>query len=124
VSLTGGTASFDTAEVGVGKTVTLVGATLTGSASANYNLTSVGTATANITAPAPSNLALVVSNQTNILITWSAVSNGNYRVSCKSDLSAATWADLTGDVLANGDNASKVDLLTTTNRFYRVGVVP
>jgi hypothetical protein len=50
VSLTGGTASFGDANVGPGKTVTLVGATLTGGAAANYNLTSVGTTTAAITA--------------------------------------------------------------------------
>ncbi|MCX6928258.1 MAG: YDG domain-containing protein, partial [Verrucomicrobia bacterium] len=50
VTLTGGTASFATATVGVGKTVTLSGATLTGSAAGNYNLSSVGTTTAAITA--------------------------------------------------------------------------
>ena len=50
VSLTGGTASFADANVGTGKTVTLTGATLTGSASGNYSLTSVSTTTANITA--------------------------------------------------------------------------
>ena len=50
MSLTGGTASFANATVGAGKTVTLTGATLTGSAAGNYNLTSVGTTTASITA--------------------------------------------------------------------------
>ncbi|SFO66656.1 hypothetical protein SAMN04488519_1111, partial [Algoriphagus ornithinivorans] len=49
VSLSGGTATFATASVGNGKTVTLTGATLSGSAAGNYNLTSVGTTTANIT---------------------------------------------------------------------------
>jgi hypothetical protein len=51
VSLTGGTASFGTATASPGKTVTLTGATLTGTAATNYNLTSVGTTTAAITAP-------------------------------------------------------------------------
>ena len=50
MSLTGGTASFGNANVGAGKTVTLTGATLTGSAAGNYNLSSVGTTTAAITA--------------------------------------------------------------------------
>ena len=50
VSLTGGTAGFGTATVGAGKTVTLTGATLTGSAAGNYSLISVGTTTAAITA--------------------------------------------------------------------------
>src|SRR4051795_481441 len=50
VSLTGGTASFGTKDVGTAKTVTLTGASLTGADAGNYNLTSVATATADITA--------------------------------------------------------------------------
>ena len=49
VSLIGGTASFNNANAGTGKTVTLAGATLTGAASGNYSLASVTTTTANIT---------------------------------------------------------------------------
>ncbi|MCX6922136.1 MAG: YDG domain-containing protein, partial [Verrucomicrobia bacterium] len=49
VILTGGTATFADALVGNGKTVTLNGASLTGTAAANYSLSSVGTTTANIT---------------------------------------------------------------------------
>ncbi|MEK7762451.1 MAG: YDG domain-containing protein, partial [Nitrospirota bacterium] len=48
VSLSGGTAAFNTAAAGNGKTVTLTGATLTGTAAGNYSLSSVGTTTANI----------------------------------------------------------------------------
>jgi uncharacterized protein YjbI with pentapeptide repeats len=50
VSLTGGTATFDDKNVGTGKTVTLTGATLSGTDAGNYDLTSVSTTTANITA--------------------------------------------------------------------------
>jgi hypothetical protein len=50
VSLTGGTATFDTKDVGTGKTVTLAGASLSGAASGDYSLASVATTTANITA--------------------------------------------------------------------------
>src|SRR3954452_23983408 len=50
VSLTGGTATFDTKDVGVTKTVTLTGASLAGADAGNYNLVSVATATADITA--------------------------------------------------------------------------
>ena len=50
VNHTGGTATFDNANVGTGKTVTLTGATLTGAAASNYTLSSVSTTTANITA--------------------------------------------------------------------------
>jgi uncharacterized protein YjbI with pentapeptide repeats len=49
VSLVGGTAAFADKHVGKGKTVTLTGATLSGTDAANYNLTSVATATADIT---------------------------------------------------------------------------
>jgi hypothetical protein len=50
VSLTGGTATFNNANAGLGKTVTLTGATLSGAALGNYSLTSVNTTTADITA--------------------------------------------------------------------------
>jgi len=49
VYLTGGVATFADKHVGTGKTVTLTGASLTGSAALNYELSSVGTTTANIT---------------------------------------------------------------------------
>ena len=49
VSLDGGAASFDTKDVGNGKTVTLTGASLAGGDAGNYILDSVSTATANIT---------------------------------------------------------------------------
>ena len=50
VSLTGGSATFDTKHIGTGKTVTLTGATLVGTSAGNYSLGSVNTAKANITA--------------------------------------------------------------------------
>ena len=49
VSMSGGTATFVDANAGIGKTVTLTGATLTGAASGNYSLALVNTTTANIT---------------------------------------------------------------------------
>jgi RNase P/RNase MRP subunit p29 len=50
VSLSGGTATFSDKNVGMGKTVTLTGATLSGADTGNYVLDSVSTTTANITA--------------------------------------------------------------------------
>src|SRR5204862_52969 len=44
----GGTATFDTKNAGTNKTVTLTGATLTGTDAADYTLDSVATTTANI----------------------------------------------------------------------------
>src|SRR5204863_299145 len=58
VSLSGGTASFADKKVGKDKTVTLTGASLTGSDATNYSLTSVGTENADITAkPVTGNFA-------------------------------------------------------------------
>jgi len=48
VTLEGGVANFSDADTGMGKSVSLTSATLSGSAAGNYTLTSVGTATANI----------------------------------------------------------------------------
>lgn len=53
VTLEGGTATFDDANAGTGKTVTLIDASLTGAAASNYSLTSVATTTANITKATP-----------------------------------------------------------------------
>ena len=50
VSLTGGTATFDTKNVGTGKTVTLSGASLTGADAGNYVLDAVAPTIADITA--------------------------------------------------------------------------
>jgi hypothetical protein len=49
ISMIGGTASFSDKNVGEDKTVTLIGMTLAGSEAGNYELTGVGTTTADIT---------------------------------------------------------------------------
>ncbi len=59
-----------------------------------------------------------------MIITWTALSNGTYRVQYKSDLNATSWTNLVGDVTATGSTASKTDIRTTTNRFYRLQVLP
>lgn len=51
VTLEGGTATFNTAAIGAGKTVTLTGATLGGIDKDNYTLDGVDTTTADITTP-------------------------------------------------------------------------
>ena len=97
--------------------------TPSGLSSTNYALVfRPGTLT--ITAPAPVLLSLTGMGTPSVVITWSAVSNATYRVQYKTDLNAPTWTDLDGDVLASGNLASKTDLNTPTNRFYRVGVSP
>ncbi len=63
-------------------------------------------------------------NATTVTLTWTSVSNAIYRVQYISDLSATNWTDVAGDVLANSNTASKPDLFTSTNRFYRINVLP
>lgn len=63
VSLTGGTASFGNKNVEAGKTVTLVGASLTGAAAANYSLTTISTTTASIT---PKTLTITAAAQNKV----------------------------------------------------------
>jgi hypothetical protein len=64
VQLTGGTASFADKLKGPDKTVTLAGATLSGTKAANYTLSSVSTTTANITAKPLTVTGVTAANKT------------------------------------------------------------
>jgi hypothetical protein len=106
-----------------GETVGSYLITPSGVTSANYAITfNTGILTI-ITAQSPVILEPVVT-ATNVVITWSAVSNGNYRVQFKSILNATNWTDLTGNVLSSGTTASKTDIKTSINRFYRIQILP
>jgi hypothetical protein len=96
--------------------------TASGLTATNYSITySNGTLT--ITAPAPMIRSLAVAGPLDVVITWSAVSNGIYRVQYQPVLGTTNWTDLIGDVTATGNTASKNDSRTPTNRFYRVQVL-
>jgi hypothetical protein len=116
----GGTLTFTRVP---GETVGAYLITPSGLTSVNYAIT-FNTGTLTITTPAPLMLPLTRVGTTNIVITWSAVSSGTYRVQYNPVLSSTNWTDLIGDVAATGGTASKTDILTTTNRFYRVRVLP
>ena len=106
-----------------GETVGTYLITPSGLTSANYAITfNPGTLT--IVAPPPVILPLARLGTTNIVIAWTSVSNGIYRVQYNPGLGTTNWADLVGDVTATGSTASKTDIMTTTNRFYRVQVLP
>ena len=61
----------------------------------------------------------------NILITWTTVSNGTYRVQSNPDLTTSNWIALPGDVMASSNTANKIDPLTPGNkRFYRILALP
>jgi hypothetical protein len=116
----GGTLAFSRAP---GENVGSYLITPSGLTSGNYTIT-FNTGTLTITAPTPLMLPLTLVGTTNVVISWSTVSNGTYRVQYKPVLNATNWTDLVGDVTATGSTASKTDILTTSNRFYRVQVLP
>jgi len=59
-----------------------------------------------------------------VKLTWTAISNTTYRLEFKSDLNSGNWDALAGDVTGVSNTASKVDSLASSNRFYRIRVVP
>ncbi len=61
---------------------------------------------------------------TNITLCWGALPNVTYRVEVNTTLDPTTWTALPGDILSSGGIACKSDMLTPTNRFYRVRVLP
>ena len=73
--------------------------------------------------PAPLLLSPALSG-TNVLLTWTAVSNITYRLESNPNLSPSNWNAVPGDVVGLSNFASKLDPLTPSNRFYRVLVLP
>jgi hypothetical protein len=69
-------------------------------------------------------LLMPVLSGSNALLTWIATSNITYRLEQKPHLDSTNWTTIPGDVTTTSNTASKLDALTTSNRFYRVHVVP
>jgi hypothetical protein len=59
----------------------------------------------------------------NVNLSWTATSNITYRLEFTSDPGLTNWNAFPGDVTSLSNRASRVDSLTTSNRFYRVRVV-
>jgi hypothetical protein len=93
-----------------------------GLTSGNYAIT-FNSGLLTIVAPTPALLPLARLGTTNVVITWSSASNGVYRVQYNPTLGSTNWTDLVGDVTATNSTASKTDIMTTTNRFYRIRVL-
>jgi hypothetical protein len=60
---------------------------------------------------------------TNVLLSWTAVANGTYRLEFAPALDPLNWTALPGDITSTGSIASKLDNLSFSNRFYRVRVI-
>jgi hypothetical protein len=61
---------------------------------------------------------------TNVTLSWTAISNLTYRLEFNPDLAPSNWSALPGDITSSGNQASKLDSLTPSNRFYRVRQLP
>ena len=62
--------------------------------------------------------------ETNVVITWSSVSNLTYRLQSKTNLQDAVWNDLAPPVTATNSLAEYTESRGVGNKFYRVMVVP
>ncbi|HEX5221542.1 MAG TPA: putative Ig domain-containing protein [Verrucomicrobiae bacterium] len=71
--------------------------------------------------PTIQNTAVVGSD---FVLDWSAIPGTKYRVQFKSNLDDPVWIDLTPDVTALDNNAGFTDPLGSSQRFYRIQVVP
>jgi hypothetical protein len=69
--------------------------------------------------------SVVPSDGTNVVITWTSVSNSVYQVQHKTNLASANWTDLSPTVTATGSTASYTDHPADARpRFYRVALLP
>jgi hypothetical protein len=76
-----------------------------------------------VAVPAPLLFSPVISGS-NVLLTWTALPNVTYRVEFSPNLAPSNWNALAGDVTSLSNLAGKLDLLTPSNRFYRLLVLP
>ena len=65
-----------------------------------------------------------VLSSSNVLLSWTAESNQTYRLEFTPDLGPTNWAAVPGDVTTLSNRATKLDALTSSNRFYRIRVLP
>jgi hypothetical protein len=76
------------------------------------------------TAVSPPMLLTPVLSGSDLKLTWTAVSNATYRLEFNPNLAVSNWTPIPGDVTSPSNLATKLDLLTPSNRFYRVRVLP
>ena len=74
-----------------------------------------------VTATPPLILGITGAGTTNVVITWSALSNATYRVQFETNVTSSNWHSLLPDVTATGSTASNLDTNTPSQqRYYRV----
>jgi hypothetical protein len=60
----------------------------------------------------------------NVRLTWTATSNVTYRLESNPTVGSTNWTAIPGDVTTLSNTAIKLDPLTSSNRVYRVRVLP
>jgi hypothetical protein len=80
--------------------------------------------TGTATLPPPPFVLSASLSGSNVVLTWPAISNTTYRVEFNPSLNPSNWNALPGDILGVSNTASRIDALTTSNRFYRARVLP
>ena len=92
---------------------------------ANYNNAPGRIDSSGFVTPALPLLTSITKNNSNVSLTWQAVSGKTYQVEYKLNLTDATWTTLTPNVTATGDTANYVDsTASAAKRFYRVAQLP
>ena len=116
----GGTATFANALAGTGKTVTLTGATLTGSAAANYTLDSISTTTANITKATPTIFSTPTASAINFgqALSNSILSGGQARLATNPVAGSFAWVNPSLTTLPKGTNSQPVRFTPTEVNNY------
>jgi hypothetical protein len=91
----------------------------------NYSVFSTnGTLTITQVSQPPVILSVVANDGSDVMLTWSSVSNSVYRIQASSDANGS-WTNLMPDVTALGSTACKTDHVgVVEKRFYRVVLLP
>ena len=65
-----------------------------------------------------------VMTSSNVTLCWVADANKTYRLEFNPDLGPTNWFAVPGEVITSSNTACIIDALTSSNRFYRVRVLP
>jgi VCBS repeat-containing protein len=89
------------------------------------NLSVTATPNSSISANPPPQIQSVRLVGGHAVVTWTSVSDRNYRLQYKGAISNTNWTDISPDVTASGPTASATDNATSAHqRFYRVLLLP
>ncbi len=87
----------------------------------NYVVTLHNGALTITTTTVPVILSILPTDKTNVVITWTSISNSVYRVQYKGNLASTNWINLAPDVIATGSTASFTDHPAgASQRYYRI----